>query len=137
MAPVPRLQIMIGRTLGGATVAVIQGLLVTLVCVMAGFRPVSFAHRAARHGLHGAHRARLCSSWRRNRLRLAGHAGLSAHHELPRHAHLLPVRCLVPARRTAEGAGGWSRQADPLSYGIDGMRSVLLGRTRISAPLSI
>ena len=28
VAPVPRLQIMIGRTLGGATVAVIQGLLV-------------------------------------------------------------------------------------------------------------
>lgn len=43
MAPVPRLQIMIGRTLGGATVAVIQGLLVTLVCVLAGFRPVNLA----------------------------------------------------------------------------------------------
>src|SRR5271170_912902 len=35
VAPVPRLQIMIGRTLGGATVAVIQGLLVTTVCVIA------------------------------------------------------------------------------------------------------
>src|ERR1035438_4136426 len=43
VAPVPRLQIMIGRTLGGATVAVIQGLLVTLVCVLAGFRPVNLA----------------------------------------------------------------------------------------------
>ena len=43
VAPVPRLQIMIGRTLGGATVAVIQGLLVTLVCVIAGFRPVNLA----------------------------------------------------------------------------------------------
>src|ERR1035438_9868586 len=43
VAPVPRLEIMIGRTLGGATVAVIQGLLVTLVCVLSGFRPVSAA----------------------------------------------------------------------------------------------
>ena len=43
VAPVPRLEIMIGRTLGGATVAVIQGLLVTLVCVLAGFRPVNLA----------------------------------------------------------------------------------------------
>jgi ABC-2 type transport system permease protein len=43
VAPVPRLQIMIGRTLGGATVAVIQGLLVTVVCLIAGFRPVSLA----------------------------------------------------------------------------------------------
>src|SRR6201992_2197968 len=43
VAPVPRLQIMIGRTLGGATVAVIQGLVVTVVCLIAGFRPASFA----------------------------------------------------------------------------------------------
>src|SRR3954468_3215433 len=39
VAPVPRLQIMIGRTLGGATVAIMQGLLVTIICVIAGFRP--------------------------------------------------------------------------------------------------
>src|SRR5580704_10683155 len=43
VAPVPRLQIMAGRTLGGATVAVIQGLLVSLICVIAGFRPVHLA----------------------------------------------------------------------------------------------
>jgi ABC-2 type transport system permease protein len=43
VAPVPRLQIMIGRTLGGATVATIQGCLIALVCVIAGFRPVSIA----------------------------------------------------------------------------------------------
>jgi ABC-2 type transport system permease protein len=43
VAPVPRLQIMAGRTLGGATVAIIQGLLVLIVCVLAGFRPQSFA----------------------------------------------------------------------------------------------
>src|SRR5438874_6702117 len=39
VAPVPRLTIMIGRTLGGATVALIQGLIVSVVCVIAGFRP--------------------------------------------------------------------------------------------------
>src|SRR6516162_5806603 len=39
VAPVSRLQIMIGRTLGGATVACIQGLLVTAICLLAGFRP--------------------------------------------------------------------------------------------------
>src|SRR5580692_13137062 len=39
VAPVSRLQIMIGRTLGGSTVAVIQGLMVTMVCLIAGFRP--------------------------------------------------------------------------------------------------
>src|SRR3981081_1390092 len=43
VAPVPRIQIMIGRTLGGATVAVIQGLLIMTVCLIAGFRPVHVA----------------------------------------------------------------------------------------------
>src|SRR6204780_3599588 len=41
VAPVPRILIMAGRTLGGATVAMLQGLLVTIVCLVAGFRPVS------------------------------------------------------------------------------------------------
>jgi ABC-2 type transport system permease protein len=39
VAPVPRLYIMIGRTFGGATVAMIQGLLVIIICLIAGFRP--------------------------------------------------------------------------------------------------
>src|SRR5579862_1975250 len=37
VAPVPRLTIMIGRTLGGATVAMIQGLIVVAICFLAGF----------------------------------------------------------------------------------------------------
>src|SRR6266568_7620521 len=40
VAPVPRIQVMLGRTLGAATVAVIQGMLVAIVCLIAGFRPV-------------------------------------------------------------------------------------------------
>jgi ABC-2 type transport system permease protein len=43
VAPVPRLQIMAGRTLGGATIAMIQGTLVLVVCIVAGFRPQSLA----------------------------------------------------------------------------------------------
>ena len=42
VAPVPRIQIMIGRTLGGATTATIQGTLVLIVCLIAGFRPHDF-----------------------------------------------------------------------------------------------
>src|SRR5450432_537378 len=36
VAPVPRLHIMIGRTFGGATVAMIQGVLILLICLLAG-----------------------------------------------------------------------------------------------------
>jgi ABC-2 type transport system permease protein len=39
VAPVPRLWVMAGRTLGGATNALIQGTLVLVVCLIAGFRP--------------------------------------------------------------------------------------------------
>ncbi|MGE0116002.1 MAG: ABC transporter permease [Steroidobacteraceae bacterium] len=38
VAPVARMQIVAGRILGGATVAVIQGLMVALICLIAGFR---------------------------------------------------------------------------------------------------
>jgi len=38
VAPVPRVYVMMGRTLGGATVGLIQGLLIFLVCFAAGFR---------------------------------------------------------------------------------------------------
>lgn len=41
VAPVSRLSIMLGRTFGGATVAIIQGLLIFIVCLIAGFRPTS------------------------------------------------------------------------------------------------
>jgi ABC-2 type transport system permease protein len=39
VAPVSRLEIVLGRTLGSATVALIQGSIVFLVCLAAGFRP--------------------------------------------------------------------------------------------------
>src|SRR5947208_3259962 len=41
VAPVPRLAIMFGRTLGGATTAIVQGTLIFVVTFIAGFRPVS------------------------------------------------------------------------------------------------
>jgi ABC-2 type transport system permease protein len=39
VAPVSRLSIMIGKTFGGATVAILQGLLILIICLIAGFRP--------------------------------------------------------------------------------------------------
>ncbi|MFZ2025267.1 MAG: ABC transporter permease [Microgenomates group bacterium] len=41
VAPVSRYQIMLGRTLGGATVAFLQGCVVFFVALMVGFHPVS------------------------------------------------------------------------------------------------
>src|SRR3989338_2799960 len=41
VAPIPRWKIMIGRTLGGATIASIQGIIVFVIALLIGFRPVS------------------------------------------------------------------------------------------------
>ena len=43
VAPVPRWVIMLGRTLGGATVATAQGIVVGLLAMLPGFRPQSIA----------------------------------------------------------------------------------------------
>ncbi|OYT26075.1 MAG: multidrug ABC transporter permease [Candidatus Altiarchaeales archaeon ex4484_96] len=42
VAPISRTDIMVGRTLGGATISVIQGLVVLLLTLFIGFRPVSW-----------------------------------------------------------------------------------------------
>ena len=47
VAPVSRLQIVLGRTLGGATVAVLQGAIVFVICLIAGFRFRSLAYLPA------------------------------------------------------------------------------------------
>jgi ABC-2 type transport system permease protein len=41
VAPVSRLKIMIGRTLGGGTVAVIQGFIIIVISLFIGFRPTN------------------------------------------------------------------------------------------------
>ncbi len=43
VAPVSRLNIMIGRTLGGATVATVQGIIVFVLTLFVGFKPASIA----------------------------------------------------------------------------------------------
>jgi ABC-2 type transport system permease protein len=42
VTPVPRMKIMIGKTLGGATIALCQGLLIFLITLMVGFRPANW-----------------------------------------------------------------------------------------------
>ncbi|MBV8175220.1 MAG: ABC transporter permease, partial [Verrucomicrobia bacterium] len=42
VAPVSRFQIVLGRTLGGATTALVQGVIVLIICSFAGFRMGNF-----------------------------------------------------------------------------------------------
>lgn len=51
VAPVPRLEIVIGRTLGGATVASIQGVIVFVIALMVGFHPYSYFYLPVTFGI--------------------------------------------------------------------------------------
>jgi ABC-2 type transport system permease protein len=47
VAPMPRFNIMLGRTMGGATVATLQGIIVMVISLVAGFRPNDFGSMLA------------------------------------------------------------------------------------------
>jgi ABC-2 type transport system permease protein len=126
VAPVSRLQIMIGRTLGGATVAVIQGLLVTAICLMAGFRPVHFLAIPVAIGFMVLIALVFAA------LGMAIGSGLQDMQgfQLIMNFLVLPIYFLSGALFPLTGlpiALSYATKADPLSYGIDGMRNVLLG----------
>jgi ABC-2 type transport system permease protein len=128
VAPVPRIQIMIGRTLGGSTVAIIQGLLVMSICMLAGFRPVNFYTVPLAVGfmvlialLFAALGVAIGSS-------LQDMQGF----QLIMNFLVMPIYFLSGALFPLVGLPkvlAVVTSLDPLSYGIDGMRSVLLGKT--------
>ena len=126
VAPVPRLQIMIGRTLGGATVAILQGLLVTLICVLAGFRPNHFSAIPLAFGFMVLIAVLFAA------LGVAIGSGLQDMQgfQLIMNFLVLPIYFLSGALFPLTGLPavlGYVTKADPLSYGVDGMRNVLLG----------
>jgi ABC-2 type transport system permease protein len=136
VAPVPRLQIMIGRTLGGATVAVIQGMLVVAVCVIAGFRPVSMA--AAPFAL--VFMALIAMVFAA--LGVAIGSGLQDMQgfQLIMNFLVMPIFFLSGALFPLNGLPkvlGFITRLDPLSYGIDGMRAVLIRETVFGSRLDL
>jgi ABC-2 type transport system permease protein len=136
VAPVPRLQIMIGRTLGGASVAMIQGLLVTIVCLIAGFRPVSlaavplgFLFLALIAIVFAALGTAIGSS-------LQDMQGF----QLVMNFLVLPIFFLSGALFPLENlprALSVITKIDPLSYGIDGLRGALIARTHFGSPIDL
>jgi len=123
VAPVPRIQIMIGRTLGGATVAVMQGTLVMIICLIAGFRPTHFTTIPIALGfmilialLFAALGVAIGSS-------LQDMQGF----QLIMNFLVLPIYFLSGAMfplNDAHNVLKYITRADPLSYGIDGLRNV-------------
>ncbi len=136
VAPVPRIQIMLGRTLGGATVAVIQGVLILAVCLIAGFRPHlwvavpgSFIFVAMIAIVFAALGASIGSVIQD----MQGFQFLMNFLVMPiffLSGALYPLKNL-PVWLT------WITHGDPLSYGVDGLRGVLVGSWQFSFALDL
>jgi ABC-2 type transport system permease protein len=126
VAPVPRLQIVLGRALGGATTALIQGTLVLTVCLLAGFRP---------HDLTALPLALLFMVLIAVVFAALGTAIGSTLRDMQgfqmvMNFLVMPIFFLSGALYPLGGlpaALAAATRVDPLSYGIDGLRGALIG----------
>lgn len=126
VAPVPRIMIMIGRTLGGATVAVIQGLIVVCVSMLAGFRlrsvsalPMAFLYMILTAVMFTAFGTAIASV-------LSDFQGF----QLVMNFMIMPMfflsGALFPLNNVPKTIA-MIATVNPLSYGVDGLRISLIG----------
>ncbi len=136
VAPVPRIQIMIGRTLGGATVATLQGLIVVIIAVLAGFRVRHYSHLPLALlfmvliGLMFTALGTAIASV------LADFQGF----QLIMNFLVMPIFFLSGALFPLVGLPrllDTIARIDPLSYGVDGLRGALVGASHFGLFLDI
>jgi ABC-2 type transport system permease protein len=126
VAPVSRLTIMIGRTLGGATVALIQGLIVVVICLAAGFRP----GQAGGLALALVFMALIAVMFTALGTAIASVLSDFQGFQLVMNFLVMPIfflsGALFPLAHLPR-ALAIITAADPLSYGVDGLRAALVG----------
>jgi ABC-2 type transport system permease protein len=136
VAPVPRVLIMIGRTIGGATVAMIQGLIVVAICVAAGFRVTNWS------ALPLAILFMLLVSVMFTAMGTAIASVLSDFQgfQLVMNFLVMPIFFLSGALFPLAGLPKVMEivaDLDPLSYGVDGLRVSLIGVGHFGASLDL
>jgi ABC-2 type transport system permease protein len=137
VAPVSRFNIIFGRTLGGATVAMMQGVLMLIVCIIAGFRPVH-AHAPGTPAIHNWAALLLAPVF--VVMIAIVFAALDASFgslikdmqgfQMLMNFLVMPIFFLSGALYPLQNLGRimtWVTHADPLAYGVDGLRGVLIG----------
>jgi ABC-2 type transport system permease protein len=128
VAPVPRLWIMLGRTLGGATVAIFQGLLIFIFCFVAGFRPVSFAEAP----LAIVFMALIAIVFAALGTVIGSSLTNMQGFQLVMNFLVMPIfflsGALYPLKNLPKVLTVLTR-IDPLTYGVDGVRTILSGVT--------
>lgn len=136
VAPVPRFTIMIGKTLGGATVATIQGLLVLVICLLAGFRPVNWAMLPAAIGFMIMTAIVFAGLGMAIGSALKDIQGM----QLIMNFVVMPIYFLSGALFPLEGLPSVLSvltRIDPLSYGVDALRRTLIGTSQFAPEVSL
>ena len=126
VAPVSRLTVMFGRTLGGATVAMIQGTLFLLVCLIAGFRPQHWLAIPGAFIFVGMIALVFAALGTTIGSLIKDMQGF----QLVMNFLLLPLfflsGALYPLNNLPQALSAVTR-LDPMSYGVDGLRGALTG----------
>lgn len=128
VAPVPRVQIMAGKALGGATVAMFQGCLVLIVCLLVGFRPRSITEIPMTLLFMALIAIVFASLGMAIGSKLENMQGF----QLIMNFLVMPIFFLSGALFPLTNLPillSLVTKVDPLSYGIDGLRGVLIGST--------
>lgn len=136
VAPVPRATVMIGRTLGGATVASIQGTLIFIVCLIAGFRPVDWAKLPLAFLFMILTAIVFCGLGTAIGSLLQDMQGF----QLIMNFLVAPLFFLSGALfplKNLPTALDLATKIDPLSYGVDGLRGALIGMQHYQMSLSM
>jgi ABC-2 type transport system permease protein len=126
VAPVPRWAIMVGRTMGGATVALIQGTVVFCITLAVGFRPESWLMLPAAFGfmiLIALFFTALGTAIASTMEDMQAFPLIMNFLVMPLFflsGALFPLSDLPPAIHVAT-------RMNPLSYGVDGLHSALTG----------
>ena len=136
VAPVPRILIMTGRTLGGATVSMMQGLIVVAICFAAGFRitafsglPLAFLFMALIAVMFTALGTAIASV-------LSDFQGF----QFVMNFLVMPIFFLTGALFPLSGvprALQIMAGLDPLSYGVDGLRAALIHTAHFGIALDL
>jgi len=132
VAPVPRLFIMMGRTIGGATVAIIQGCLIFVVCLIAGFRPLS----ALSIPLALLFMALIAIVFAALGTVIGSSLKDMQGFQLVMNFLVMPIfflsGALYPLSNLPKVLAVLTR-LDPLTYGVDGVRTVLIGASHFGS----
>ncbi|MBI1833509.1 MAG: ABC transporter permease [Candidatus Andersenbacteria bacterium] len=130
VAPVSRLDIMIGRTLGGATVSVIQGIIVLGITLIVGFRPTHLLLLPVSLGfmiLIGVFFTALGTAIASKLQDMQGF-------QLIMNFLIMPTFFLSGALFPLEGLPGALSiitKLNPLAYGVDGLRGTLINQSHL------